>query len=52
MVIDKQLLAEKTKLVQPVQIGDKKNEMAALLKQLETRRKSYGIMDAKMNRIP
>lgn len=50
--IDDKHIAEQIKVVQPFQIGNKKNEMAALLKQLEDRRKQYGIIDAKMNRIP
>lgn len=50
--IDWKELAERTKVVQPYQLGEKKNEMGVLLKQLEERRKSYGIIDAKMNKIP
>ena len=51
-MIDPQEIADKIKITQPFQIGNKKNEMGALLKQLEDRRKQYGIIDAKMNRIP
>lgn len=52
MKLDNKQLAEKVKIVQPFQIGEKKNEMSVLLKQLEDRRRNYGILDAKMNRIP
>jgi len=51
-MIDSTKLAEKTKIVQPFQLGEKKNEMGILLKQLEERRKTLGILDSKMNRIP
>lgn len=49
--IDEKAIVEKIKIVQPFQLGEKKNEMGALLKQLEDRRKQYWILDAKMNRI-
>ena len=39
--IDDKAIAEKIKVVQPFQLGNKKNEMGALLKQLEDRRKQY-----------
>lgn len=49
--IDDKAIVEQIKIVQPFQLGNKKNEMGALLKQLEDRRKQYGIIDAKMDRI-
>jgi hypothetical protein len=39
--LDARELAERTKIVQPFQMGEKKNEMASLLKQLEDRRRCY-----------
>ena len=50
--IDDKELAARTRVLQPIDIGNKKNEMAALLKQLEDRRRKHGILEAKMNRIP
>jgi len=52
MQINKEELAERTKVVQHFQVGTKKNELSSLLKQLEDRRKYYWILDAKMDRIP
>lgn len=51
MVIDDKLLAEKTKVTQPFQLGNKRNEMGSLLLRLEERRKKYWILDAKMDRV-
>lgn len=50
--LENQLIEKMQKDAQPIQMGDKKIEMGILLKQLEDRRKQYGIIDAKMNRIP
>lgn len=50
--IDLEWLETKLKIVQPFQLGDKKIELGGLLKQLDDRRKSYWILDAKMNKIP
>lgn len=44
-------LANRTKVTQPFQLGNKKNEMGALLIQLENRRKNLWILDSKMNRV-
>lgn len=52
MIINEKELAERTKITQPFQVGNKKNELSSLLKQLEDRRKFYWILDAKMDRIP
>lgn len=51
MTIDDNILIEKTKVVQPFQLWNKKNELASLLLQLEDRRKKYWILDATMDRI-